>query len=62
MSEKDTLKPGKHFPASMTPPGREDILAELAKYGFEAEGDTRLRFLHHIHLDKFEQLIEFRAV
>ncbi|MBO4888997.1 MAG: phosphotransferase [Firmicutes bacterium] len=42
MSEKDTLKPGKHFPASMTPPGREDILAELAKYGFEAEGDIRL--------------------
>lgn len=42
MSEKDNLKPGKHFPASMTPPCREEILAELAKYGFEAVGDIRL--------------------
>ena len=42
MSEKDNLMPGKHFPASMTPPCREEILAELAKYGFEAEGDIRL--------------------
>ena len=41
-NEEDSLKPGKHFPASMTPPGREDVLLELSKYGFEGQGDIRL--------------------
>lgn len=32
----------KRLPGGMTPPGRDDILAELSKYGLQARGEIRL--------------------
>ena len=36
------LAPGKHFPEGMQAPNREDILAELAKYGCAGGGEIAL--------------------
>ena len=36
------LTPGEHFPDDMTAPSRDDILSELAKYGFASKGDISL--------------------
>ena len=38
----DLLTPGKHFPGDMIPPTGSDILAELAGFGFNGQGDIRL--------------------
>lgn len=42
ISPDEQLKPGKHFPENLTPPGREDVLSELAKYGCAGQGEIRL--------------------
>ena len=60
----EDLMPGEYFPADLLPPGREELLAMLKAYGFEAPGEKiKLMDTSHDAADiRLNYLIDHRFV